>query len=312
MKKLKIDFDGFWAADEVIFEHYFKSTHCFLFTKYDVVIDKEIPDVTFCSVFGQTQKKNNSTRILLVHEPIPINQEIASVYDYVISFSPDEKNNIRIPYFVYRVFDHWAFHGKSVYPDFKAFVQATLLSPRNEIKTMYSWNRPKFCAYVQSKPVDYRNYLLDRLNEYKRVDCGGNHRFNLEGPEAEIMAAHKEGALSFWQKMNFFADRKFSFACENSWMDGYVTEKIIDSYMATTLPIYYGGLHQDYYINDKAFVNLAKYPDIEGMVLDIKWLDNNAAGYREKIAEPLFHYYSQAWYPNNMLNMYEQMIAKTW
>ena len=41
---------------------------------------------------------------------------------------------------------------------------------------------------------------------------------------------------------------------ENSNGDGYISEKIIESFLAGTIPIYYGDYMVDEYINPKAYI----------------------------------------------------------
>ena len=55
-------------------------------------------------------------------------------------------------------------------------------------------------------------------------------------------------------KIEFLSSYKFSIAMENSNGDGYVSEKIYDSLISGTIPIYYGDFTVDEYINPKAFI----------------------------------------------------------
>ena len=55
-------------------------------------------------------------------------------------------------------------------------------------------------------------------------------------------------------KIDFLSSYKFSITMENSEGDGYISEKIIDSFIAGTIPIYYGNYMIDEYINPKAYI----------------------------------------------------------
>ena len=55
-------------------------------------------------------------------------------------------------------------------------------------------------------------------------------------------------------KIKFFSSYKFSIAMENSNGDGYISEKIVDSFLAGTVPIYYGDYMVDEYINPKTYI----------------------------------------------------------
>jgi len=55
-------------------------------------------------------------------------------------------------------------------------------------------------------------------------------------------------------KIEFLSSYKFSISMENSEGDGYVSEKIIHSFLAGTIPIYYGDYLIDEYINPKVYI----------------------------------------------------------
>ena len=63
-------------------------------------------------------------------------------------------------------------------------------------------------------------------------------------------------------KIKFLSSYKFSISMENSNGDGYVSEKIIDSLIAGTIPIYYGDYLVDEYINPKVYIMIKGQKDI--------------------------------------------------
>ena len=77
--------------------------------------------------------------------------------------------------------------------------------------------------------------IFNELSKYKRVDMGGRYKNNV-------------GKIK--NKIQFFESYKFSIAMENTEGDGYISEKIIESFLSGTIPIYYG----DYIIDE--FINL--------------------------------------------------------
>ena len=103
--------------------------------------------------------------------------------------------------------------------------------------------RSKFCAAVISNNDTYSYFRLQfikELNKYKQVDMGG-YVFNNIGRKVK-------------NKIEFLSSYKFSISMENSNGDGYVSEKIIESFIAGTIPIYYGDYMIDEYINPKAYI----------------------------------------------------------
>jgi hypothetical protein len=98
-----------------------------------------------------------------------------------------------------------------------------------------SKKRKLFCGAVISNSIFgdfFRFSFIDELNKYKKVDMGGKYKNNVGG-----RVKNKIQFLSFY---------KFSIAMENSGADGYYSEKIIDSFLSGTIPIYYG----DYMIDE--------------------------------------------------------------
>ena len=103
-------------------------------------------------------------------------------------------------------------------------------------KAYKSKTRKKFCAAVISnyKTSDkFRIKFINELSKYKNVDMGGKYKNNV-------------GKIK--DKIKFLSHYKFSIAMENSEGQGYISEKILDSFMAGTIPIYYGGYTIDEFI----------------------------------------------------------------
>jgi len=101
--------------------------------------------------------------------------------------------------------------------------------------------RTKFCAAViTNAKSSFRNLFIEELNKYKIVDMGGNYKNNVGGKIED--------------KISFLEKYKFSIAMENSEGDGYTTEKINQSFIAGTIPIYYGNYLIDEIYNPKSII----------------------------------------------------------
>jgi hypothetical protein len=111
------------------------------------------------------------------------------------------------------------------------------------------------------------------LNKYKEIDMGGKYKNNI-------------GVIK--DKINFLSSYKFSIAMENTEGDGYISEKIIDSFIAGTIPIYYGGHMIDEYINPKSFIFIRGDKDINVKIEYIKLLDSDDILYRKVLKEKIF------------------------
>lgn len=90
-------------------------------------------------------------------------------------------------------------------------------------------------------------------------------------------------------KINFLSFYKFSFAMENTKGDGYASEKIIDSFIAGTIPIYYGDYMIDEYINPKAFILIKGEKDIKNKIEYIKKIDNDDNLYQSILEEEIIN-----------------------
>ena len=133
--------------------------------------------------------------------------------------------------------------------------------------------RKKFCAAVISncESAIFRLNFIDKLNEYKKVDMGGKCKNNINGKIKD--------------KIEFLSHYKFSIAMENSDGDGYLTEKIVDSFLAGAIPIYYGDYLLDEFINPKSYILIKGEKDIEKKIEYIKKIDNDDNLYKEIIKE---------------------------
>ena len=126
--------------------------------------------------------------------------------------------------------------------------------------------RKKFCAAVISNNItSLRIKFINELNKYKKVDMGGKFLNNVGGPVKD--------------KIEFLSSYKFSIAMENSEGDGYASEKIVDSLLSGTIPIYYGDYTIDEYINPKSFILIKNERNIKEKIKYIKEIDNNSTKY---------------------------------
>ena len=134
--------------------------------------------------------------------------------------------------------------------------------------------RTKFCAALISN-IDisdrFRINFINELNKYKKIDMGGKYNNNVGGPVRD--------------KIKFLSSYKFSIAMENSKADGYVSEKIVDSFLAGTIPIYYGDYMIDEYINPKSYILIKGKKDMLEKIEYIKKIDNDINLYKSLLKE---------------------------
>lgn len=146
--------------------------------------------------------------------------------------------------------------------------------PENDKKAI----ERKFCNFVYSnnKHSDpLRIELFEKLSEYSLVDSGGGLMNNMGGRVGD--------------KLEFLRQYKFTIAAENSLVDGYTTEKLIEPLMMGSVPIYWGNpsLAAEGDFNPGAMVLVDK-ENIEKAVREVERLDTDPAAYLEKLRQPVF------------------------
>ena len=136
--------------------------------------------------------------------------------------------------------------------------------------------RKKFCAAIISNSENFtkfRKNFINILNKYKKVDMGGRYNNNVGKIKNKIL---------------FLSNYKFSIAMENSEGDGYLSEKIIDSFEAGTIPIYYGDYMLDEFINPNSYILIRGEKDLYEKIRFIKKIDNDDSLYKKILKENVF------------------------
>ena len=227
--------------------------------KFIIEFDSENPDYVFYNIFGCDHLKSkykNAIKIAHFTENQIIDFDIA---DYAIGQHHIQylDRYFRRPFFIFQLFNY-------TNKDFYEIRQKVLDKPL----------RQKFCAGVISNSGwtdGFRRLFYKELNKYKEIDMGGLYYNNVGGPVRN--------------KINFLSQYKFSLAMENSKADGYVTEKIIDAFIAGNIPIYYGDYMIEEYINPKAFILIKGEKDMFQKIEYIKKIDNDDELYKQILRE---------------------------
>lgn len=142
--------------------------------------------------------------------------------------------------------------------------------------------KTKFCNFIYSNPHAHpmRDNLFYTLSKYKKVDSLGKHLNNSTIPHTRQET--KWRTISIELKKPY----KFSIAAENAYFKGYISEKIITSMMANTIPVYFGTSEVIKYFNPKSFINVNDFSSLEDVVKKVKEIDENDDLYLEMISQP--------------------------
>jgi hypothetical protein len=141
---------------------------------------------------------------------------------------------------------------------------------------------PKFMVYINRHTVRFREKAFDAISEIgasvARGSCHGSH------PELSEWA--HDGSQRLTKNHAIMESFRFALVMENSNVKGYITEKIANAFIASTIPIYYGTTEIFKLFNKEAFI----YYDIHNPrpSLDrIRYLENNRTAYSEMLARPV-------------------------
>lgn len=129
--------------------------------------------------------------------------------------------------------------------------------------------KKKFCNFVYSNAVPYREAFFKQLSKYKKVDAPGLSMNNMNWPQ------NSNSNLKWDVKRNFLKDYKFTISFENYIYPGYQTEKLYDPMLAESLPIYCGSNAVNEMFNRKSFININDYLiPTHNTIID--WLEKNS------------------------------------
>lgn len=143
-------------------------------------------------------------------------------------------------------------------------------------------NNRKFCNFIYSNPYanPIRDQLFLQLCKYKKVDSLGMHLNN-----TKLESTRKD---ENWLDISIAlkSQYKFSIAIENVLFEGATTEKLLSSFRAHSVPIYWGNPQISKEYNDKAFINCHEYESINDIIKKIKQIDNDNELWEQMIKEP--------------------------
>ena len=209
-----------------------------------------------------------------VHE---ILDYVSDYYDFVDSDNPDfiifgpygndipakSDSYTRIGYFCENIMPdlsicEWAFgmprEEEIQHPKYKK-IQWHNLKPQQLIKPddfdpdEIISQKDKFCNFLYSHRVPYREEFFKTLSKYKKVDAPGKSMNNM--PSIDSLYSG-----DIWtRKKQFLAPYKFTIAFENYSYPGYQTEKLYDAMQAYSIPVYLGDPYINEIFNTQSFIN---------------------------------------------------------
>lgn len=218
-------------------------------------------DFLITDTFDYAYERFNGVRILYTREYHPVD---LSFFDYCVTH--DVKESDRCLYFPY-----WA-QVAILKPEFRRKLE----QPRPQITAEeLKAQGKKFCSFIcRNTAAKRRVKLVKELMKHKTVSCGGPLMNNVGGPVEDKIVFQKE--------------HLFSMAYENEAAPGYQTEKIVDAYVADSIPLYWGNPYVEEIFNPKSFVNDKNFKTMDEMVRYVIDLSEDYERMAQMLREPIF------------------------
>ncbi len=252
---ITVKFVDFWPA----FDHRNNKFVAALSAHHRVTVlpagSKETPDLLFYSCYngGRNHLGYDCIKIYFTGEnDCPDFNEC----DYAMSFYPLQLGDRHLRYPLYMLYEYDQLGNPPALTDTTALDR-------------------DFCSLVMRNSTNCdprRIQIADLIASYRPIAYGGSFRNNTGGCVPD--------------KIDFISRYKFNLALENSLVEGYVTEKILEPLVAYTVPVYWGSRAATTDFNPDAFINAADYDTPEGILDAVRRLDNDPAAYLAMLHAP--------------------------
>lgn len=259
MKSIKVKFVGFTDCplEPAAFYN-------ILNEEYDLV-ETEEPDYIFCSIFGKMYEYLNYPQVRIMY----IGENFIPDFNFI--------DYALLPYDL-KLYDRCFY-----YPSFSNNYKYTLEMEKNKRDYNFDFLKEKqyFANFITSHESEYniRGDFFKELSKYKRVESPGTYLNNM--PNGETVKFNTDSKKQFQRKS------KFSLCFESTKHNGFVTEKIMDAFIAGSIPVYYGSETVTEIFNPKAFINCNDFNSFDDVIKRIVELDNNDDMYLEMLSQPI-------------------------
>jgi hypothetical protein len=265
---MKIDFRDFWPG----FDYKVHSAFNWIVEDLNLTVNQETPDIVIYSYFGRGPIGNETfKKVFFTGERI--NPDF-SKYDFAFSFEySEDSRNFRFPLYLW---NHSAYE-----------------SLNKRVKKDWASEKNKFCNFLYGNGnlsmagVHDRIEFFKKLSDYKKIDSGGSVLNNM--------------GYNIGDKIQWISDYKFTISFENQYSPGYTTEKILDPFIAGSLPIYSGNPLIDADFNTGSFINVSLFKNYEEAIERIIEIDRNNNLYNDImnariLPDPIPEWSTKEWY----------------
>jgi len=274
-KTIKVKFIGFDPKDGNPLDFIlFKNTT--ISSKYDFEVSEE-PEFVFYQPFFRLCdlcKYENAVKIFITGEPL---HPDLNFFDYHFGFdnNPTNERTCYFPHFL------WDYNGLTDinYDEAKEIIK----------------KKEHFCDFIYGHEIqdELRKHYFDLLNSYKRVEAAGKYLNNQELGKTVHYEFNNPSKLELQNKC------KFSLCIQ--WVDfpWFINEKIIHSFKANEIPIFYGTETVKDIFNPKRFIFINDFNNDEELLQRIIELDKDDEKFAKVLSQPI---YNEKGYDKKVLN----------
>jgi len=136
------------------------------------------------------------------------------------------------------------------------------------------------CAVISNPSGNERNMFLNELEKTVNIDYGGNYKTNISKFEDTY------NSVPFVKRVTEY---KFIVSMENSRGETYITEKILQGFLAGIIPIYWGSSRICDYFNSERFLNLENINNNHNIIQIIHEIMQDDNKFLEIVNKPIFN-----------------------
>lgn len=241
----------------------------------NLIWDESNPEIVFASetifthqgMFSDFKKLYSKDRIFILHGGEAVYPDL-NIFDYAIAYCTYMKEFDRVI--------------KAPEGDIYMRELAEQDNKFDKRQAIDSLNGRDFCNFIYSNPFSHpkRDAFFHLLSDYKKVASLGGHLNNTN------KKCTRNNANWLEESIELKSGYKFSIAFENAIYAGYISEKLLTSFRAHTVPIYWGNPRVSDYYNSNAFINCHDYGSFDEVIDRIKEIDHDDNLWASIVSEP--------------------------
>ena len=269
---LRVRFENFWGG----FPIYDNIITVALNMKYNVEVVNDNPDIIVHQ--GPTQSKHDTaiTIAWFIESMNRIGEPNYNNCDYSFnSCNFDDDRNYRIPFWSTQI--NW--NGTTAHDLNRG---PTYYISLDDLDNRYISDRDRLCCSVASGTLGKRAEFYPYISSRMDVSHGGDFLRNT------IEMVEKPCNSDYLEKIEFISKFKSNLCFENDDRQGYVCEKILHSFYAGCLPIYWGPKNVGEDFNKEAFIDISDFASDEEAVDYIYEVLSDGSKLLSYLEQPVF------------------------